>query len=74
MSNSRYVVWCPSEHQPTKRHESQESAIAEAKRLANTYHDKEFIVLRAIQSVKYASNPMICKQYSSKAKDTSVGF
>ena len=65
-TKSMYVVWCPAKGEPTKRHETQADAIAEAKRLAEKNQGFEYIVLRAVQGIRYSISPFICTQYSKK--------
>jgi hypothetical protein len=47
-----WVVWCPQSGPPTYRHETEEGAMAEARRLAGQCPGREFIVLRALASVQ----------------------
>lgn len=49
MSDSKFwVVWQPESGSPTHRHESLESATAEAERLAECAPRRQFYVLEAI--------------------------
>lgn len=51
---------------PQKRHESIESAQAEARRLAKLKPGTEFFVLRAMESVRYSENPYTVTKYAKK--------
>lgn len=61
-----YLVWNPNGTNPKCRHDSVESARAEAKRLSEANPNQEFFVLRAVESVEYRTNPFICKNYYAK--------
>lgn len=63
---SYYVVWRISGEAPTKRHESIESAREEAKRLAVLHQESEFVVLRAVESIKYRSSPFQITSYCKR--------
>jgi hypothetical protein len=43
-----WLVWNPAGGPPTHEHQTEESAIAEAKRLARLNRGQKFVVLRAI--------------------------
>jgi hypothetical protein len=65
MSESIYVIWCPtSDKNPTMRHSNVDAARAEAKRLCEVEKGKEFFVMRAVESVQYRESPYVCKNYS----------
>jgi len=63
---SLYFVFNPEGETPKHGHPTFESAEREALRLAEKEKDKIFFVCRVIQSVKYAKNPIVRKQYSAK--------
>jgi len=62
-NNTFWVVWCPKNGTPSKRHESQESAITEAERLAAENPKRHFYVLRAeslhVGEVAVKSNALV---------------
>lgn len=53
-----WLVWNPRGHAPTVRHDSEESAVTEATRLARTNPGYEFFVLRA--EAKYLKADVQC--------------
>lgn len=61
---SLYIVWCPTAGAPTVKHATVDDARAEARRLAELNPMQEFIVLRAVESVKYQADPFMHKNYS----------
>ena len=61
-----YLVWNPSGDNPKMRHDSIESARAEARRLCQIHRGQEFFVLRAVESVQYRTDPFVCKNYGKK--------
>lgn len=65
---SMYFVWCPTVGAPTKPHETIETARAEARRLCLLPKNKgrQYFVLRAIESVQQAADPIITRNYSRK--------
>jgi len=65
MSESIYFVWCPAAGAPTKKHGDILDAQAEALRLCKLpeNHGREFFVLRAIESVRYATDPIVRRKY-----------
>ncbi len=65
MIESRYYVWCENEGPPKKMHEYFASAKQEALRLCNEPENigKEYVILRAVMSFKYATNPIIVTQF-----------
>lgn len=64
MKESKYFVWCPEAGAPTKAHETLSDAQKEAKRLCEMEHNKEFLILRAVEGYIYNPNPMTIKLYS----------
>lgn len=54
-----WMVWCPAGRQPIYRHSSEESARAEAERLARQNQESEFYVLEATARVKVDSPPIV---------------
>jgi hypothetical protein len=66
MVESRYYVWSPGSGEPTKFHPTIEDARMEARRLCQLNAGMEFFVLRAIESVKYRTDPFVCRNYSRR--------
>ncbi len=60
---SFYLVWNPTGRIPVLRHPTVDSARAEARRLAELHKNDEFFVLRAVESVRYRTDPFVCKNY-----------
>jgi hypothetical protein len=62
-NNTFWVVWCSRNETLSKRHESQESAVTEAKRLAAENPKRHFYVLRAeslhVGEVAVTSNALV---------------
>lgn len=54
-----WCVWNPSAGSPTVQHHSHESALAEAKRLAERVPGQRFFVLQAINVVERVSPVMV---------------
>lgn len=46
--NQFWMVWNPHGHAPTVKHETEESAICEAERLARANRSQQFFVLEAV--------------------------
>jgi hypothetical protein len=63
---SIYIVWNPTGRIPQLMYSNVESARAEARRLAELHKNDEFFVLRAVESVKYRTDPFVCTNYCSK--------
>lgn len=64
-----YIIWSPTSNlNPKAKHPSIEEAITEAKRLAAKYPLQEFIVMRAISSWQYRTDPFISKNYCAKGR------
>ncbi len=58
MNNEKFwVVWCPAKGDPTVKHNSRESATAEAERLAAIFGGFAFYVLEGV-SVSQAIKPV----------------
>ncbi len=57
MSESKYYVWCKVRDLPTREHASIDAARTEARRLATENPEIEFMVVRAIEMVKYTESP-----------------
>ena len=51
-----FMVHNPGNKYPTKQHETKESAVEEAKRLASANTDRVFVVLETIEAYK-VQNP-----------------
>ena len=68
MTESRYYVWSPSDGSPTKNHPTVAQARAESHRLCclPENYGKEFLVLRAIESVTYRTDPLVRKTFSKQ--------
>lgn len=66
MTESRYYIF--GQGVPTHIHDTVESAMLEAKRLAEKHTGQEFIVMRAICAVKYRTDPYEIKQFCAKQK------
>lgn len=47
-----FMVWCPTRNPPTFRHDTHQSALTEAKRLASLNQGQQFFVLTAMQLVE----------------------
>lgn len=63
---SIYFVFNPEGNVPKHEHPTFESAEKEALRLAEKEKGKTFYVCRAIQSVKYVTNPIVREQYCAR--------
>lgn len=65
MNHPMYVVWCPSASNATIRQDSAAEARTEARRLCAMpdNHGREFVVMRAVESVQYRTDPFICKTF-----------
>ncbi len=64
MKTAMYLVYAFGESAPTKKHNDIDSARAEARRLCDKHLDKEFFVLRVIESIQHKKNPYIQKVFS----------
>ena len=64
MTESLYIVWCPTGDNPLKRHANVDDARKEARRLCEQNHGREFFVMRAVESVQYRTDPYVCRNYS----------
>jgi hypothetical protein len=63
MEESKFFVWNPLKGSARIIHNSYESAISEAKRIAGLEPDVEILVLRVVTGVKYQSKPFIYTNY-----------
>lgn len=66
MNESIYVVFNPEGSLPKKKHPNVEEATAEAKRLAEANPGQQFIVMRAICSIQYRTDPFQITQYARR--------
>ena len=67
-TESIYYVFNPLGNTPKVIHNTLESAREEARRLAATHPTVEFFVVRAIESIKYRTDPFVVVNYSKKEK------
>lgn len=60
---SKYFVWCQTRDLPTRAHSDMDSARAESRRLAEANPEVEFMVVRAVESVRYTAFPLRITNY-----------
>ena len=65
-AKSLYLVWNPAGNNPQKRYWNVDEARKEARRLAEENQGAEFFVLRAVESVKYRTDPFECRSYCKR--------
>jgi hypothetical protein len=70
-----WLVWSPQGARPPKhKHASEKSAKVEAERMAQTYRDADFYVLRATH-MSHVPPPVVCCTYTlDPAEDDDVPF
>lgn len=64
MNQPFFLVWNPQSGYTKYRHETEEAAAEEARRLAVLHPGKEFIVLRPVESVKFSKSEIV--KYDSR--------
>ena len=57
MNESRYYVWCQTRDLPVVIHDTLESAREESRRLAQKTPEVDFMIVRAVENVKYTEYP-----------------